>query len=214
MPNSMLSGITSSLVACEPGLTTDLTQRALEAGLEPLVIINQGLVPGMEIVGQKFEVGEYFLPQLVIAANAMQQVMAFLEPELHARQQVTESAGTMVIGTVAGDIHEIGKSLVATMMSANGFRVYDLGVDVSPATFVDKVKETKADLLGVSALLTTTMTAQREVVQAVEEAGIRDRVKVMVGGAPVTQTWADAIGADGYAEDVIAAVDLGKRLMG
>jgi corrinoid protein of di/trimethylamine methyltransferase len=214
MANDILMDITSSLVECEPDLTARLTDEALETGVEPLAIIDRGLVPGMEVVGQKFEAGEYFLPQLVIAANAMQQAMESLEPALYARQQVTESAGRVVIGTVEGDIHEIGKSLVATMLSANGFRVYDLGVDVSPAIFVDKVRETKADLLGLSALLTTTMTAQREVIQAVEEAGIRDRVKVMVGGAPVTQEWADAIGADGYAEDVIGAVELGKRLMG
>jgi corrinoid protein of di/trimethylamine methyltransferase len=213
MSNDILSKITSSLVECEPARTSELTERALEEGLEPLDIIDQGLVPGMEIVGQKFQAGEYFLPQMVIAANAMQEAMALLEPELHARQQVSDSAGTVVIGTVEGDIHEIGKSLVATMMSANGFRVYDVGVDVSTPTFVDRVKETQADLLGLSALLTTTMTAQREVVQALEEAGIRDQVKVVVGGAPVTQEWADTIGADGYAEDVVGAVQLGKRLL-
>jgi corrinoid protein of di/trimethylamine methyltransferase len=209
-----LTEITRSLVECEPDRTAELTQEALENGEEPLAIINQGLVPGMEIVGEKFQSGEYFLPQMVIAANAMQQAMAMLEPELHARQQVSESAGTVVIGTVKGDIHEIGKSLVATMMSANGFRVHDVGVDVAPAVFIDRVQETQADLLGLSALLTTTMTAQREVIQAVEEAGIRDQVKVIVGGAPVTQQWADTIGADGYAEDVVAAVQLAKRLVG
>ncbi len=214
MSNDILTELTRSLVDCEPDRTAELTQKALEAGEEPLAIIDQGLVPGMEIVGEKFQAGEYFLPQMVIAANAMQQAMGLLEPELHARQQVSESAGTVVIGTVEGDIHEIGKSLVATMMSANGFRVYDVGVDVSPATFVDKVKETQADLIGLSALLTTTMTAQRQVIQAMEEAGIRDQVKVMVGGAPVTQEWADTIGADGYAEDVVGAVELGTRLLG
>ena len=214
MSTDTLTEITRSLVECEPDRTAELTQEALENGEEPLAIINQGLVPGMEIVGEKFQTGEYFLPQMVIAANAMQQAMALLEPELHARQQVSESAGTVVIGTVKGDIHEIGKSLVATMMSANGFRVHDVGVDVAPAVFIDRVQETRADLLGLSALLTTTMTAQREVIQAVEEAGIRDQVKVMVGGAPVTQQWADTIGADGYAEDVVAAVQLAKRLLG
>lgn len=213
MPNDTLNQITASLVECRPDLTEELTRAALEAGEQPLAIINQGLVPGMDIVGEKFQTGEYFLPQMVIAANAMQQAMAMLEPELHARHQAVETPGTLVIGTVKGDIHEIGKSLVATMMSANGFRVYDVGVDVSAATFVDKIKETEANLLGLSALLTTTMTAQREVIQALEEAGIRDRVKVMVGGAPVTEEWAEAIGADGYAEDVVGAVELGKRLV-
>jgi corrinoid protein of di/trimethylamine methyltransferase len=214
MTIEVLTQITSSLVECKPHLTPELTQEALQAGVAPLAIVEQGLVPGMEIVGEKFQSGEYFLPQMVIAANAMQQAMEVLEPELHARQQAVETSGTLVIGTVEGDIHEIGKSLVATMMSASGFRVYDVGVDVSPSTFVDKVKETEANLLGLSALLTTTMTAQREVIQALEEAGIRDRVKVMVGGAPVTEEWAQSIGADGYAEDVVGAVELGKRLVG
>jgi corrinoid protein of di/trimethylamine methyltransferase len=213
MASQILIQITSSLVECRPDLTATLTQEALEANVEPLVIINQGLVPGMEIVGEKFQIGEYFLPQMVIAANAMQEAMGLLEPELYARQQVVEAPGTLVIGTVKGDIHEIGKSLVATMMSANGFRVFDVGVDVSPATFVEKIRETGANLLGLSALLTTTMTAQREVIEALEEAGIRDRVKVMVGGAPVTEEWAESIGADGYAEDVVGAVELGKRLI-
>ena len=213
MANEILTKITRSLVECEPDKTEALTKEALDTGAEPLEIINDGLVPGMEIVGQKFQSGEYFLPQMVIAANAMQQAMELLEPELHARKQVSESEGTVVIGTVKGDIHEIGKSLVATMMSAHGFRVYDVGVDVAAETFVDKVKETGANLVGLSALLTTTMTAQREVIQALEEAGIRDQVKVLVGGAPVTQEWANTIGADGYAEDVIGAVNLGKRLV-
>ncbi len=214
MANEILTKIARSLVECEPDETEALTKQALTTGVEPLVIINEGLVPGMEIVGQKFQSGEYFLPQMVIAANAMQQAMELLEPELQARQQVSESAGTVVIGTVKGDIHEIGKSLVATMMSAHGFRVHDVGVDVDVETFVHKVKETGANLVGLSALLTTTMTAQRKVIQALEEAGIRDQVKVLVGGAPVTQEWAETIGADGYAEDVVGAVDLSKRLIG
>lgn len=213
MANEILTKITRSLVECEPAKTEALTKEALDSGAEPLKIINEGLVPGMEIVGQKFQSGEYFLPQMVIAANAMQQAMGMLEPELHARKQVSESAGIVVIGTVKGDIHEIGKSLVATMMSAHGFRVYDIGVDVATETFVDKVRETGANLVGLSALLTTTMTAQREVIEAFEEAGIRDQVKVLVGGAPVTQEWAETIGADGYAEDVVGAVDLSKRLV-
>jgi corrinoid protein of di/trimethylamine methyltransferase len=214
MSTEILTKITASLVECQPDLIAGLAQRALDAGVEPLAVVSQGLVPGMEIVGEKFQSGEYFLPQMVIASNAMQEAMRLVEPELLARQQAVATLGKVVIGTVKGDIHEIGKSLVATMMSANGFRVYDLGVDVSAETFVDKIKEVGADLVGLSALLTTTMTVQREVIQAIEEAGIRDRVKVMVGGAPVTQEWADSIGADGYAEDVVAAVELGKRLVG
>jgi corrinoid protein of di/trimethylamine methyltransferase len=209
-----LTEITRSLVECEaPEMVAELSQRALEGGEEPLTIINQGLVPGMEIVGDKFQSGEYFLPQMVIAANATQQAMGLLQPELIARQQSVEVPGVFVIGSVQGDIHEIGKSLVATMMLASGFMVYDLGIDVAPETFVEKIQETNADLVGLSALLTTTMAAQRDVLEALQEAGIRDRVKVMVGGAPVTQEWAESIGADGYAEDVVGAVELAKQLL-
>jgi corrinoid protein of di/trimethylamine methyltransferase len=214
MSSDVLTKITASLVEGEPDETVDLTRQALEAGLEPLAIINEGLVPGMNMVGEKFQSGEYFLPHLIIAANGMQQAMELLEPELKARQQVVERAGTMVIGSVAGDIHEIGKSLVATMMAAAGFQVYDLGVDVPTKTFVSKVQETGANLLGLSALLTTTMTVQREVIEALEEAGIREQVKVILGGAPVSQEWAETIGADGYAEDAIGAIELARRLVG
>jgi len=179
-----------------------------------MTIIDRGLVPGMDIVGEKFRTGEYFLPHLIIAASGMKQSMELLEPELNRRGEKAQTLGTAVIGTVKGDIHEIGKSLVATMIAANGFEVHDLGVDVPTEAFVAKVKETGANLLGLSALLTTTMTAQREIIEALEEAGIRDQVKVMVGGAPVSQEWARSIGADGYAEDAVGAVELCKELAG
>jgi corrinoid protein of di/trimethylamine methyltransferase len=213
MSNDILAQITASIVEGEPDEIVELTRQALDVGLEPLAIVNEGLVPGMNTVGDKFQSGEYFLPHLIIAANGMQQAMALLEPELRAREQVVEAAGTVVIGSVAGDIHEIGKSLVATMLSANGFEVHDLGVDVPTETFVTKVKEAGANLLGLSALLTTTMTVQREIIEALTEAGIRDRVKVIIGGAPVNQAWADTIGADGYAEDAVGAVELAKRIV-
>lgn len=214
MSEELLTRLTTSMVEGEPDETIDLTRQALSAGLEPMAIINEGLVPGMEVVGDKFQSGEYFLPHLIIAANAMQQAMELLEPELKARQQAFETAGTLVIGSVAGDIHEIGKSLVATMMSASGFQVHDLGVDVLTETFVAKVRETGANLLGLSALLTTTMTGQRQVIEALEEAGIREQVKVLIGGAPVSQEWAEAIGADGYAEDAVGAIELARQLVG
>jgi len=213
MSHEILAKLTSSLVEGEPDDTVALTRQALNHQLEPLTIINEGLVPGMEIVGARFQSGEYFLPHLIIAASGMQQAMALLEPELRARQQTVESRGIVVIGTVKGDIHEIGKSLVGTMMSASGFQVHDLGVDVPTETFVAKVKETGANIVGLSALLTTTMTVQREVIEALEEAGIRSQVKVIVGGAPVSQEWTNTIGADGYAEDAVGAIELGKHLM-
>jgi corrinoid protein of di/trimethylamine methyltransferase len=214
MSKEIFEKLTSSIIMGEPDETVQATQEALAAGIEPMAIIRQGLMPGMNVVGEKFSSGEYFLPDLIIAADGMQKAMELLEPELHLRHQTLESAGTVVIGTVKGDIHEIGKSLVATMLSANGFKVIDLGVDVPTQKFVDKVKETGANMVGLSALLTTTMTVQREVIQALTLAGIREQVKVIVGGAPVTRGWAKDIGADGFAEDAMGAVAVAKQLMG
>lgn len=212
--NELLSQISQSLVDGDPDASFELTQQALAVGLEPLTIIREGLMPGMNIVGDYFARGDYFLPDLIIAADGMKRAMELLEPELTARQQALETPGVVVMGTVKGDIHEIGKSLVATMLSANGFKVHDLGVDVPIATFVAKVKETGATLVGLSALLTTTMTMQREVIKALVAEGLREQVKVMVGGAPVTRGWAEEIGADGYAEDAMGAVALARRLVG
>ena len=213
MSTELLAQITASLVAGDPDAIVEGTRKALAAGVEPLAIIDGGLVPGMRIVGDKYSTGEYFLPNLIVSASGMKQAMAVLEPELKARRQQLKSAGGVVIGTVRGDIHEIGKSLVATMLSANGFEVHDLGVDVPVEKFVDTVKQTGAVLVGLSALLTTTMGGQKTVVEALRTAGLRDRVRVMVGGAPVTQKWASEIGADGYAQDAVAAVDLATRLV-
>ena len=213
MSEDLLARITESIVEGEPESVVALTRKALESGLQPLEIINQGLVPGVNVAGEKFARGEFFLPHLLIAAKGMQAAMELLEPELATRQQVHEAVGTVVIGTVQGDIHEIGKSLVGTMLSANGFKVYDLGVDVPKEDFVARVKETGADLLGLSALLTTTMIGQREVIEDMVQAGIRDQVKVIVGGAPVSQAWADEIGADAYAENAMDAVEVARRVL-
>lgn len=212
MNQDIITQLITAIVEGETEQAVELTRQALATGLEPMTIIDRGLIPGMDIVGEKFSSGEFFLPNLIISANGMQEAMKLLEPELSARQQERKSAGKVVIGTVHGDIHEIGKSLVATMLSANGFQVYDLGVDVSVETFLAKIRETDANLLGLSALLTTTMVVQREIIAALKQAGLRERVKVMVGGAPVTRSWAEAIGADGYAEDAIGAVAVAKQL--
>lgn len=214
MSKEIFEKLTTSIILGEPEETIDATREALAAGIEPMAIIREGLIPGMDVVGEKFSSGEYFLPDLIIAADGMQQAMELLEPELAKRQQVLESAGIVILGTVKGDIHEIGKSLVGTMLSASGFKVIDLGVDVPTQKFVTKVIETGADMVGLSALLTTTMTVQREVIQALTLAGIREKVKVMVGGAPVTRGWAKEIGADGFAEDAMGAVAVAKQLMG
>ncbi len=212
MSDDLLKEISESMEVADSDAVLEYVQRALDDGLLPLTIIEEGLVPGMQVVGEKFACGEYFLPQLVIAGKAMQEAMKRLEPALIAHHQALKSAGTVIIGTVQGDIHAIGKSLVGIMLAANGFTVHDLGVDVPAAVFVAKARETGANIVGLSALLTTTMTRQREVIQALAGAGMRDRVKVIVGGAPISQAWADAIGADGYAEDAAGAVRLAKRL--
>ena len=213
MSEDLLAMITESIVGGEPESVVALTRKALESGLQPLEIINQGLLAGMNIAGEKFARGEFFLPHLLIAAKGMQAAMELLEPELGARKQVHEAVGTVVIGTVQGDIHEIGKSLVGTMLSANGFKVHDLGVDVPSEDFVAKVRETGADMLGLSALLTTTMIGQREVIESLVQAGIRDQVKVIVGGAPVSQAWADEINADAYAGNAMGAVEVARRML-
>jgi corrinoid protein of di/trimethylamine methyltransferase len=213
MSTALLAQIRASLVDGDPDATVAGVRQAIADGIEPLAIIDGALVAGMRTVGDKYASGEYFLPNLIVAASGMKQAMALLEPELKARRQELKSAGTVVIGTVHGDIHEIGKSLVATMLAANGFEVHDLGVDVPVETFVSRVKETGANLVGLSALLTTTMHGQRDVITALANAGLRGQVKVMVGGAPVSRAWADGIGADGWAQDAVSAVDLATRLV-
>ena len=212
MSIQLLDQITAALVEGDPDATVAGTKQALAAGIEPLRIINEGLVPGMRTVGDRSSSGEYFLPNLIVSAAGMKQAMALLEPELKARREAVPSAGIVVIGTVRGDIHEIGKSLVATMLSANGFEVHDLGVDVSAERFVETVKQTGATLVGLSALLTTTMMGQKKVIEELDRAGLRGGVKVLVGGAPVSQAFAESIGADGYAQDAVAAVELATRL--
>jgi len=187
---------------------------AIAAGIPPLTAIDEGFMAGMKEVGAGFAAGDLFLPDMMLAARAMQRALSVLEPELKAAATERTVAGRVVIGTVAGDIHEIGKNLVGMLLSTSGFEVHDLGVNVSAERFVAAAREQRADIVGLSALLTTTMTGQRTVIAALEEAGLRPPLKVMVGGAPVTGSWAKEIGADGYSEDAMGAVELAKRLMG
>ena len=205
--------LAQAVIDGQPEDAEELAREALAQGLDPLACINEGLTAGIDRVGELFASGEYFLPDLVIGGEAMKAALAVLEPALAGDQQ-REVLGRVVLGTVEGDLHEIGKTLVGTMLTANGFSVTDLGTDRPAADFVAAVKEANATLVGASALLTTTMLQQQKIIEALEEAGLCDQVKVMVGGAPVTQSWADKIGADGYAEDAISAVALAKRLVG
>lgn len=214
MSQEFYTRVTQAVIDGDEELVVSLAKEGLETGLKPLDIIRQGLTPGMDVVGDKFGCGEYFLPHLVMAGNTMKSALEVLEPALKAEGDTRETLGTVVLGTVAGDIHEIGKSLVGTMLTANGFVVHDLGVDVQTGKFVEAVGKTGADLVGLSALLTTTMRNQQSVIKELTEAGLRDQVKVLIGGAPVTAEWVEDIGADGYAEDAIGAVKLARRLVG
>ena len=195
-----------------PGVE-ELTRAALEEGSKPLDVIRQAMVPAMEELGAQFRDGEVFVPEVLVAARAMQAGMAILKPLLTDDDKASV-VGTVVIGTVEGDIHDIGKNLVAMLLEGAGFEVVDLGIDVKPADFVAAVKEHGANLVALSALLTTTMPAFKGVVEELEAAGLRDKVKVMVGGAPVTPEFAQKVGADAFAEDAPSAVDAAKDLVG
>jgi corrinoid protein of di/trimethylamine methyltransferase len=205
--------MTDAVIAGVPDKARELANEVLRAGVDPLAAIQQGFKPGMDVVGEGFARGELFIPDLMMSSKAMQDGIAVLEPELLKRKQELETLGKVVIGTVQGDIHEIGKTLVATMLSANGFQVHDLGVDVSPQQFVDAVRQVSADVVGLSALLTTTMLNQEAVILTLKEAGLRDQVKVIVGGVPTSPEWAEEIGADAYAENATEAVEVVKGLV-
>lgn len=202
-----------SIVDGEPEDAERLAREALTQGLDPLDALNRGFMPGIHDVGARFGCGDLFLPDLVRAGAAMKAATQILEAEMLGRGAARPSAGVVVLGTVKGDIHEIGKNLVGTLFTANGFRVHDLGVDVPIEKFVDQAGALGADIVGVSALLTTTMTGQRKVVEALDQAGLRGRVKVLIGGAPVTREWAREIGADGYSEDAAGAVAVARQLL-
>ncbi len=202
-----------SIIDGAPERATALASQALAQGHHPLELIDNGFVTGMTEVGQLFAKHQMFLPDMLAAAEAMKAAMAVLEPALKQHGEERPFAGTVILGTTKGDIHEIGKTLVGTLLTANGFKVHDLGVDISPEKFAEKAREFSADIIGVSALLTTTMVGQKSVVEALQRAGLRTAVKIIVGGAPVTKRWADEIGADGYAKDAISAVALVKSLV-
>jgi 5-methyltetrahydrofolate--homocysteine methyltransferase len=190
------------------------TREGLDLAIEPKELIFRGLIPGMDVVGEKFRRNEYYVPQVLLSARAMYAGLDLLKPLIIAAGQGQESVGVVVIGTAQGDLHDIGKNLVAMMLEGAGFSVHNLGRDVAPEKFVAAVEEHSAQIVGISALMTTTMPAMKRTIDALERAGLRERVKVMVGGAPVTQAFCNEIGADGYAKDSTLAVLKAKELLG
>jgi 5-methyltetrahydrofolate--homocysteine methyltransferase len=187
------------------------TERALAAGVDPLKLVQESMVPAMGEVGRRFECSEYFVPELLLAARAMKSALELIRPLLVSSGAPT--AGRVAIGTVKGDLHDIGKNLVGAMLEGGGFEVLDLGVNVPPEQFVAAVKEKGAKIVALSALLTTTMPAMKATVEALRQAGVRDQVKVLVGGAPISQRFADEIGADGFSESAASAASLAKRVL-
>jgi corrinoid protein of di/trimethylamine methyltransferase len=214
MSSELFQKMAQSIIDGDSDAAVALAKQSIEAGLDPLEAITDGFVVGVNKVGEAFASGDAFLPELVMAGEAMKAAVSTLEPEMQRRGTERIVLGKVVLATVEGDIHEIGKSLVGTMLSASGFQVYDLGVDVPAAKILAKVKEVDADLVGLSALLTTTMVKQKEVIDVLDKEGLRKKVKVMVGGAPVTRDWVQKIEADGYSEDAIGAVNVAKQLVG
>ncbi|MGA2858265.1 MAG: corrinoid protein [Candidatus Sulfotelmatobacter sp.] len=213
MHEEQFNAMRQSIVDGAPESARESANQALALGIAPLDAINKGFVAGLNSIGEQFNRGEVFLPDLVMAGEAMKAAVAVLEPEMQKRGTQREILGKVVLGTVKGDIHEIGKSLVSTLLTASGFQVFDLGVNVPIELFAEKARDLQADLVGVSALLTTTMQGQKSVVEALDRHGLRPKVKVIVGGAPVTRDWADKIGADGYGQDAMAAVAVAKSLL-
>jgi len=209
---ALVEELVEAVIECEVEKTEKLARLAIEKGLDPLDAIERGLAKGAKAVGDKFEKHEAFLPELMMAGEAMKAGLRILEPELKRRGEKRKTLGKIVIGTVQGDIHDIGKNIVAAMMEAAGFEVYDLGVDVPCQKFIEKVKEVNADILGLSALLASTLPEQKTVMETLKKSGIK--VKVMIGGAPVTESWANQIGADAYGADALDAVEKAKKLIG
>ena len=206
-----LKELSEALFRGDVSRVKEITQRALQKKVNPKEILEQGLIKGMDIVGVKFKNNDIFLPEVLLASQAMYGGLELLQPKLI--KDGVKAVGRVIIGTAKGDLHDIGKNLVAMMLRGGGFEVIDLGIDVSPEKFLKATQEHQPDIVGISALLTTTMISMADIVTALEKAELRDKVKIMIGGAPVTQGFADEIGAEGYAPDAASAVDKTRELM-
>jgi 5-methyltetrahydrofolate--homocysteine methyltransferase len=208
---SVLNDLRQNVIDGNSAEVEDLVKQAIRAGLPPEKIMNEGLISAMTEVGQLFESGEFYVPEMLVAARAMKGGLEWLRPQLAAAH--IQAVGKVVIGTVQGDLHDIGKNLVGMMLEGAGFEIIDLGADVSPQKFVDAVKEHQPDIVGCSALLTTTMPKMKSMIEALKEAGLRDRVKVMIGGAPITEQYAAEIGADIFAPDAASAATRARQVL-
>jgi len=206
MKNSVLEG--------EEEEAAELAQKALDRGMDPVAVMDNGFLKGINEAGKLYEEGEFFLPELVCAADAMKAALEVLDEELKKCADNNTKTGKVVLATVQGDVHDIGKTIVGAMMTANGYEVYDLGSDVPNEKVLSAIDDVKPDIVGLSALLTTTMEQQKNVIEMIREAGKRDEVKIMVGGAPVSRQWSEQIGADGYSDNAIAAVKMAGILIG
>jgi 5-methyltetrahydrofolate--homocysteine methyltransferase len=204
-----LKKLYDSVVSGDAKTTQAITKEALAEGTDPLKLVNEYMVPAMDEVGRRFEANEYFVPELLISARAMKASLELIRPILVARGD--KPVGRVAIGTVKGDLHDIGKNLVASLLEGGGFEVIDLGVNVSPEKFIETVNAKQANIVAMSALLTTTMPSMKTTIDALKAAGVRDKVKVLIGGAPITQKYAEEIGADGYSENAVGAVALAKK---
>jgi len=204
-----LKELYEAVVSGNAKATQAITQQALADGVDPLKLVNEYMVPAMDEVGRRFEANEYFVPELLISARAMKASLELIRPLLVARGD--KPVGRVAIGTVKGDLHDIGKNLVASLLEGGGFEVIDLGVNVTPEKFIETVNTKQANIVAMSALLTTTMPSMKTTIDALKQAGVRNKVKVLIGGAPITQKYADEIGADGYSENAVGAVALAKK---
>lgn len=213
MSKDVLNDLAQSIMNGDPAGAKASAEDALKLGMDPIMVIREGLSKGLDTIGEKFDKLEVFLPELMLAADAARAAMEVLKAKMTAEKRATVEVGTVVIGTVKADVHDIGKNIVAVLLSVNGFKVFDLGTDVPPKKFLDKAREVDANIIALSSLMATTRYYQEEVIRYLRDLNLRDRFRVVVGGGAVTLEWAEQIGADGYARDANEAVTICKRLV-